>query len=177
MAGAFEHLARQASLGRERRYVPYAEARLPVWRGLVFRSRDRLLAVAAHDVLVSLALQDVPVTRIPHVSPWVFGLAFTQGEAVPTLDLGACLWGHPTEPTSRTRLLVVQVRGRPHGLVVDEVLRVAAPEKQDVLVEPPDMPETLAGFIEGGFRDRGQVVLVFSVRRLLAHDALRRVAA
>ena len=60
------------------------------------------------------------VTRVPNAPPFVDGVVFSRGQVVPAVNLRA-RFGFERVPTDlKTRLLVVQTRGRSIGLLVDE---------------------------------------------------------
>ena len=60
-------------------------------------------------------------TPVPGTKPWILGLANIRGDLLTVVDLPQFLQGKRSEITMRTRLLVATLRGRPVGLLVDEV--------------------------------------------------------
>ena len=58
---------------------------------------------------------------MPGTKSWILGLANVHGDLVTIVDLGWFLFGARTKPTVRSRMLLASLRGRPVGLVVDEV--------------------------------------------------------
>jgi purine-binding chemotaxis protein CheW len=60
------------------------------------------------------------VTRVPNAPAFVDGVVFSRGQVVPAVNLRA-RFGFDRVPTDvKTRLLVVQTRGRSVGLLADE---------------------------------------------------------
>ena len=60
------------------------------------------------------------VTRVPNAPPFVDGVVFSRGQVVPAVNLRA-RFGFERAPNGvKTRLLVVQSRGRGIGLLADE---------------------------------------------------------
>lgn len=60
------------------------------------------------------------VTRVPNAPPFVDGVVFSRGQVVPAINLRA-RFGFDRVPNGmKTRLLVVQSRGRNVGLLADE---------------------------------------------------------
>lgn len=95
------------------------QQRLSNWDGVIFRLADRRLTCSIEQVDEILAFP--PSTPIPGAKDWLLGLANVRGNLAPVVDLGWFLFGTRTPVTTRTRLLLSQLQGRPVGLVVDEV--------------------------------------------------------
>ncbi len=62
------------------------------------------------------------LTRVPGAKSWIKGLANVRGALLPVIDLRQYLGSGATPLTRNTRLLVVNHRDVPAGLMVDEVL-------------------------------------------------------
>ena len=60
------------------------------------------------------------VTRVPNAPPYVDGVVFSRGQVVPAVNLRARFGFERTSTDMRTRLLVVQTKGRSVGLLADE---------------------------------------------------------
>ena len=87
-------------------------------RLLLFRCGGQVLAVEAGVVREILAAGEA--TRIPGSSPAVLGLVNVRGTLVPVVDAAQAVGLEG--PHTRGTLVVVERRGRPVGLAVDEVL-------------------------------------------------------
>ncbi len=60
------------------------------------------------------------VTRVPNAPPFVDGVVFSRGQVVPAVNLRARFGFERVATDLKTRLLVVQSRGRTIGLLADE---------------------------------------------------------
>ena len=89
------------------------------WAGLAFRLRDTALVCATERVYESLPIPRV--TRVPGTKNFILGLANVRGNLITVIDLGCYLVGEPSQTTGSSRLLAATLRGRPVGLLVDEV--------------------------------------------------------
>jgi purine-binding chemotaxis protein CheW len=90
------------------------------------RSDHYILFVVA-GTTYALPSQDVAhvemvdqVTRVPNAPAYVDGVVFSRGQVVPALNLRARFGFERVPNDMRTRLLVVQARGRSIGLLADE---------------------------------------------------------
>lgn len=89
------------------------------WAGVIFRIGDARLACSikqVHEFLPIPAFAPVPGSK-----PWILGLANVRGDLLTVVDLAWFLNGERSEVSMRTRLLAASLRGRPVGLLVDEV--------------------------------------------------------
>ena len=89
------------------------------WAGLAFRVSGARLVCGMDRVFESLPVPGI--TRVPGAKRFVLGLANVRGDLMTVIDLGCYLGGERSTPTSRSRLLSASLRGRPVGLLVDEV--------------------------------------------------------
>lgn len=89
------------------------------WAGVIFRLGDVRLTCSIDNVSEFLPIPTF--TPVPGTKPWILGLANVHGDLLTIIDLAWFLDGERTKVTMRTRLLAATLRGRPVGLLVDEV--------------------------------------------------------
>ena len=89
------------------------------WAGVIFRIGDVRLACNMEQVHEFLPLP--AFTPVPGTKPWILGLANVHGDLLTIIDLAWYLHGERSKVSMRTRLLAASLRGRPIGLLVDEV--------------------------------------------------------
>jgi twitching motility protein PilI len=89
------------------------------WVGVIFRIGDFQLACNVNQVHEFLPIPTY--TPVPGTKPWILGLANVGGDLLTIVDLAWFLNKKRSEITMRTRLLAASLRGRPIGLLVDEV--------------------------------------------------------
>jgi purine-binding chemotaxis protein CheW len=107
------------------------------------------------------------VTRVPNAAPFVDGVVFSRGQVVPAVNLRVRFGFERAPYDLRTRLVVVNSRGRQVGLIVDdgrEFLRLPA-----TAIAPPQ--DSLAGlssrYVEGIASLNGRLILVLNLENLL----------
>ena len=100
--------------------VPEADAGRE-WVGVAFRMGGETFLVAREETREVLGYP-AAVTRIPGAKSWVKGLANVRGQLLPMLDLRQFLGSGATASGRNTRVIVVNHRDIPAGLMVDEVL-------------------------------------------------------
>ena len=89
------------------------------WAGVIFRIGDARLACNLEQVHEFLPIP--AFTPVPGTKPWILGLANVRGDLLTIVDLAWFLNGERSAVSMRTRLLAASLRGRPVGLLVDEV--------------------------------------------------------
>jgi twitching motility protein PilI len=89
------------------------------WAGVIFRIGDERLACSIEQVHEFLPIPTF--TPVPGTKPWILGLANVHGDLLTVIDLSWFLSGKRSKVSMRTRLLAASLRGRPVGLLVDEV--------------------------------------------------------
>lgn len=89
------------------------------WAGVIFRIGDMRLACNVQQVHEFLPIPTF--TPVPGTKPWILGLANLRGDLLTVVDLAWFLKGKRSTVSMRTRLLAASLRGRPVGLLVDEV--------------------------------------------------------
>jgi twitching motility protein PilI len=135
------------------------------WVGIAFRVERTVMLTPREDVREVLRVP--AVTRVPGARPWVRGLANVRGQLLPLTDLRAWLRG-TTGPAPRSaRVLAVNHRRVPAGLIVDEVYgfrRFHESEQGSATATPFAAIEEL---VTGSFTRDGETWPVLSLRRLV----------
>jgi twitching motility protein PilI len=148
----------------------------PEWVGVAFRMGGETFLVAREETREVLGYPAV-VTRIPGAKSWVKGLANIRGALMPMLDLRQFLGSGATAAGRNTRIVVVNHRDIPAGLMVDEVLgfrRFAESEFN------PDAPPTVIrcdSYLAGAFRRGGEVWPVLSLKALVESNSFMQAAS
>lgn len=84
------------------------------------------------------------ITEMPQTPPYIRGLINLRSTVIPIVDL-RLRFGLPSqEPTDETRIVVVNVRGKIIGIIVDAVSEVLRVGKDQIAPPPP----TIAGLGE-----------------------------
>jgi twitching motility protein PilI len=146
------------------------------WVGVAFRMGGETFLVAREETREVLGYPAV-VTRIPGARSWVKGLANIRGQLLPMLDLRQFLGSGATTPGRNTRIVVVNHREIPAGLMVDEVLgfrRFAEPEFN---AEPPPTVIRCDSYLAGAFRRGGEVWPVLSLKSLVESQSFLQAAS
>ena len=146
------------------------------WVGVAFRMGGETFLVAREETREVLGYP-AAVTRIPGAKGWVKGLANVRGALMPMLDLRQFLGSGATTAGRNTRIIVVNHRDIPAGLMVDEVLgfrRFAEPEFN---AEAPPTVIRCDSYLAGAFRRGGEVWPVLSLKSLVESQSFLQAAS
>lgn len=91
------------------------------WVGIGFRIGDEQFVSTRDEVREVLMLPD-SMTRVPGARRWLLGIANLRGHLLPLVDVKLMLGNGRTSMRRSTRVISVNHRDVPAGLVVDEVL-------------------------------------------------------
>jgi twitching motility protein PilI len=91
------------------------------WVGIGFRIGQEQFVAGRTEVREVLMLPET-MTRVPGARRWVLGIANLRGHLLPLIDLKMFLGSGRTSLRRATRVISVNHRDIPAGLVVDEVL-------------------------------------------------------
>jgi len=146
------------------------------WVGVAFRMGGETFLVAREETREVLGYPAV-VTRIPGAKVWVKGLANVRGQLLPMLDLRQFLGSGSTTPQRNTRVVVVNHREIPAGLMVDEVLGFRRFAEAEFNPEPPPTVIRCDSYLAGAFRRGGEVWPVLSLKSLVESPSFLQAAS
>lgn len=136
------------------------------WAGVIFRIGKERLACSIEQVHEFLPIP--AFTPVPGTKPWILGLANVHGDLLTVIDLSWFLHGERSKVSMRTRLLAASLRGRPVGLMVDEVFgqRHFLSEEGKQARLPKNSP--LKGFVHKQYRSGKDVWCEFDLDTLFS---------
>ena len=146
------------------------------WVGVAFRMGGETFLAAREETREVLGHPAV-ITRIPGAKSWVKGLANVRGQLLPMLDLRQFLGSGATTPQRNTRIIVVNHREIPAGLVVDEVLGFRRFAESEFNPEAPPTVIRCDVYLAGAFRRGGEVWPVLSLRSLVESQSFLQAAS
>ncbi len=146
------------------------------WVGVAVRMVGELYLVAREEAREVLGIP-TPLTRVPGAKAWMLGLASIRGQLFPIIDLRQYLGGGITPITRLTRIVVVNHRDVPAGLVVDEVLGFRRFKEAEFSAEVPPTIVPCGKFLAGSFRQEHDLMPVLGLRRLLEDPAFTAASA
>ena len=148
----------------------------PEWVGVACRMGGETFLIAREETREVLGYPAV-ITRIPGAKSWVKGLANVRGSLLPMLDLRQFLGSGATAPGRNTRVVVVNHREIPAGLIVDEVLGFRRFAESEFNAEAPPTVIRCEAYLAGAFRRGGEVWPVLSLKTLVESQSFLQAAS
>jgi purine-binding chemotaxis protein CheW len=142
---------------------------------LTFNLGDELYGV---DILRVQEIKGyTTVTKIPNTPPHIKGVLNLRGTIVPIVELRT-KFGMPTiDYTAFTVIVVVVVRDKVMGLVVDSVSDVLNIDKKDIQPPPQFGAKVDVSFVNGIGKSGDKLVTLLEMDRLLADGEVQEQAA
>jgi len=172
----FELLAEIERRSRQAHSGPGSSAMPAEWVGVGFRIGEEQFVASREHVREVLMLPE-DMTRVPGARRWLLGIANLRGHLLPLVDVKLLLGSGRTTLRRTTRVISVNHREVPAGLVVDEVLgfrRFMDSELTDV------WPETVVRcdrFLSGAYQRNDDTWPVFNLFDFVESNLFLRAAA
>jgi twitching motility protein PilI len=172
----FELLKELEKRSRTNTAASAPEAAAQEWVGVACRMGGETFLIAREETREVLGYPAV-ITRIPGAKSWVRGLANVRGVLMPILDLRQYLGSGATNAGRNTRVVVVNHREIPAGLIVDEVLGFRRFAESEFNPEAPPTVIRCETYLAGAFRRGGEVWPVLSLKSLVESQSFLQAAA
>jgi twitching motility protein PilI len=124
------------------------------WTGIAFRIGEEKFVASREEVREVLMLPD-SMTRVPGARRWLLGIANLRGHLLPLVDVKLMLGSGRTTLRRTTRVISVNHREVPAGLVVDEVLGFRRFSDREFIDQVPDTALRCERFLAGSY-ERGE---------------------
>lgn len=120
-----------------------------------------------HSRLVQQMEMIEEITPLPNAPPFVEGIVLSRGQVIPAINLRARFGFEKISHDTRTRLLVVNIKERTIGFVVDTAREfVSIPT--DAIQPPPEKMSGLSGkYIEGIAKLKDRLILILNIEEIL----------
>jgi twitching motility protein PilI len=135
------------------------------------------LYLVARDEAREVLGVPAPLTRVPGAKSWILGIANIRGQLLPIIDLRAFFGSGPTPTSRNSRVVVVNHRDIPAGLVVDEVLGFRRFADAEFTADVPPTIVHCGHHIAGSFRRGGEQWPVLGLRALVEDPAFTEASA
>ncbi len=146
------------------------------WVGVGFRIGDENFLSSREQVREVLMLPEA-MTRVPGAKRWLLGIANLRGHLLPLVDVKLMLGSGRTSLRRSTRVISVNHREIPAGLVVDEVLGFRRFGAQEFSKAAPEVALRCDRFLNGSYRRGDEDWPVFDLFELIESNLFLQAAA
>jgi len=146
------------------------------WVGVAMRMAGELFLAAREETREVLSVP-ASMTRVPGAKPWIRGIANVRGQLLPIIDLRQFIGSGVAPATRNTRIIVVNHREIPAGLLVDEVLGFRRFAESEFTGDAPPTVARCERYLAGAFKRAQEQWPVLSLRTILESPAFAEAAA
>ncbi len=146
------------------------------WVGIGFRIGQEQF-VADRDQVREVLMLPESMTRVPGAKRWVLGIANLRGHLLPLIDLKLLLGSGRTTLRRTTRVISVNHRDIPAGLVVDEVFGFRRFGGNEFTGESPQTAVRCDRFLHGVYQRGRDQWPVFDLYELIESGSFLQAAA
>lgn len=164
-----ERRSRVAAVGRGSGTLPEE------WVGIGFRVEDEHF-VAPRDQVREVLMIPESITRVPRSRRWLLGIANLRGHLLPLVDLKLFLGSGRTRIRRTTRVISVNHREIPAGLVVDEVLGFRRFMEAEKVVEWSPTMLRCDRYLDGAFQRSQETWPIFNLHELIESGSFLQAA-
>ena len=151
-------------------------ALLAEWVGIGFRIGEEQF-VANRDEVREVLMLPESMTRVPGAKRWMLGIANLRGHLLPLIDLKLMLGNGRTSLRRVTRVISINHRDIPAGLVVDEVLGFRRFMDNERIEKWPDTVVRADRHLAGAYQRGEEVWPIFDFYSLIESGAFLQAAA
>ena len=146
------------------------------WVGIGFRIGQEQF-VAHRDQVREVLMLPEAMTRVPGAQRWMLGIANLRGHLLPLVDLQMMLGSGRTSLRRATRVISVNHREVPAGLVVDEVQGFRRFMDSEFNDKAPQTAVRCDRFLHGAYQRGHDVWPIFNLYDLLESSTFLQAAA
>lgn len=146
------------------------------WVGIGFKIGQEQFVSARNEVREVLMLPET-MTRVPGAKRWILGIANLRGHLLPLIDLKLMLGSGRTALRRATRVISVNHREIPAGLVVDEVLGFRRFMDNEFADKWPPTVVRCDRYLKGAYQRGHDCWPIFGLYELVESNAFLQAAA
>jgi twitching motility protein PilI len=146
------------------------------WVGIGFRIGQENF-VADRDQVREVLMLPESITRVPGAKRWLLGIANLRGHLLPLVDLKMFLGGGRTSMRRVTRVVSINHREVPAGIVVDEVQGFRRFMNSEFVEHAPQTAVRCDRYLRGAFERGPDMWPVFDFYDLLESTAFLQASA
>ncbi len=113
------------------------------------------------------------ITAVPDAPDYMEGVINLRGKIVSVIDLRKRLGEKQVSASNRSRILVVEHKGRLCGLIVDSASEVIKIPVSDIEPPPAVFQEGALHCVTGMGKYQGRLIVLLDTNKLLAHENLQ----
>ncbi|GAB6185265.1 chemotaxis protein CheW [Thermopirellula anaerolimosa] len=107
------------------------------------------------------------ITKVPQTPEYIKGLINLRSSVIPIVDLRLRFGLPPQDTSDETRIMVVNVRGKTIGIIVDAVSEVLRINKDQIAPPPPTVAGLGREYLTGLVKLDKRLLILLDIERIL----------
>ena len=113
-------------------------------------------------------LKEISITRVPQSEDFIEGIINLRGQVIPVIDLRRRFSLGSSPQDRHSRIIVVIIKDKPLGLLVDRVKEVVDVD-EEVIDDPPEEVSSIdKGFINGIAKLEQRLIIILDIEHILS---------
>lgn len=112
------------------------------------------------------------ITRVPQTPEYVKGLINLRSTVIPIIDLRLRFGLTVEPPTDETRIMVVNVRGKTLGVIVDAVSEVLRITQEQIAPPPPTVAGLGREYLTGLVKLEKRLLILLDIDKIFTQEGL-----
>jgi purine-binding chemotaxis protein CheW len=135
---------------------------------VTFRLANEEYGIEITKVQEIILMSDI--TRVPHMPAFIKGLINLRSTVIPIIDLRLRFGLPEKEITDDTRIMVVNVKGKTNGIIVDAVSEVLRISKEQIAPPPPTVVGLGQDYLIGLAKIEKRMVILLDIEKTLREE-------
>ena len=110
------------------------------------------------------------ITRVPRTPDYIKGLINLRSEVIPVVDLRRRFGLPAQEATDETRIMVINVRGKTLGMIVDAVSEVLRVSQAQIVPPPPAVTASGHEYLTGLVQLDDRLLILLDIDQVLGDE-------
>ncbi len=144
------------------------EAKSDIVQIVVFSIEDENYGLEILKVQEVLRLPTI--THLPKAPSYIKGVINRLGDVIPVIDLREKFGLEPLEYTEVTRVVIVGIKGKKIGMIVDTVNKVLRVKAEEIQPSPPIVSGLASEYTSGVVNYNDQLIVLLQIDRILSEE-------
>ena len=115
------------------------------------------------------------ITRVPQTPPYIKGLINLRSTVIPIVDLRLRFALPQEDATDETRIMVVNVKGKTIGIIVDAVSEVLRVSQEHIAPPPPTVAGLEKDYLTGLVKLENRLLILLDIDKILDEEDMAAV--
>ncbi len=142
---------------------------------ITFQLAEELYGIDILKVEEIQRMKEISLTRVPQVEDFIEGIVNLRGNVIPVVDLRNRFGLEDKEIDKQTRIIVVNIKDRSLGFLVDRVNEVIDVDQEAIDDPPEEISRIDAFFIQGIARHEEELVIILEIENILSSNEQEEV--